>query len=64
MVRTSPDHGTAFGIAGRNAASPNSMKAAIELAVRMARQPEPRDERPRAALRGADDGAADAPSAD
>jgi 4-hydroxythreonine-4-phosphate dehydrogenase len=41
MIRTSPDHGTAFGIAGRNAASPNSMKAAIELAARLASQPEP-----------------------
>ena len=36
MVRTSPDHGTAFDIAGKNAASPNSMKAAIELAVKLA----------------------------
>ena len=47
IVRTSPDHGTAYGIAGRGTASPNSMKAAIELAVRLARQPEPREERPR-----------------
>ena len=36
MVRTSPDHGTAFDIAGKNTASPNSMKAAIELAVKLA----------------------------
>ena len=36
IVRTSPDHGTAFGIAGKNVASPNSMKAAIELAVKLA----------------------------
>ena len=50
LVRTSPDHGTAFGIAGRDAASPNSMKAAIELAVKLARQPDRRDER-RADLR-------------
>jgi len=35
-VRTSPDHGTAFNIAGRNQASENSMKAAIELAIRLA----------------------------
>ncbi|MCC6428870.1 MAG: 4-hydroxythreonine-4-phosphate dehydrogenase PdxA [Phycisphaerales bacterium] len=35
-VRTSPDHGTAFDIAGKNKADPGSMRAAIELAVRMA----------------------------
>lgn len=33
IVRTSPDHGTAFDIAGRNAADPGSMSAAIELAI-------------------------------
>ncbi len=37
-VRTSPDHGTAFDIAGRNLAKPGSMKAAIELACRLAAQ--------------------------
>ena len=64
IVRTSPDHGTAFGIANRNAASPNSMKAAIELAARLARQPEVRLERPRADVRshasepGTEDGGA------
>ncbi|MCW5776332.1 MAG: 4-hydroxythreonine-4-phosphate dehydrogenase PdxA [Phycisphaeraceae bacterium] len=36
IVRTSPDHGTAFDIAGRNHADPGSMKAAIRLAARMA----------------------------
>ena len=36
IVRTSPDHGTAFDIAKKNLASPNSMKAAIELAVKLA----------------------------
>ncbi|MFZ9880156.1 MAG: 4-hydroxythreonine-4-phosphate dehydrogenase PdxA [Phycisphaerales bacterium] len=36
IVRTSPDHGTAFDIAGRGVASEGSMKAAIELAVRLA----------------------------
>jgi 4-hydroxythreonine-4-phosphate dehydrogenase len=51
IVRTSPDHGTAFGIANRNAASPNSMKAAIELAAKLARQPEVRAERARPDLR-------------
>jgi 4-phospho-D-threonate 3-dehydrogenase / 4-phospho-D-erythronate 3-dehydrogenase len=39
IVRTSPDHGTAFGIAGRNRASEGSMKCAIELAVRLATAP-------------------------
>jgi 4-hydroxythreonine-4-phosphate dehydrogenase len=33
FVRTSPDHGTAFDIAGRNAADPSSMSAAIRLAA-------------------------------
>ena len=32
MVRTSPDHGTAYEIAGRGLADPSSMWAAIELA--------------------------------
>lgn len=36
IIRTSPDHGTAFGIAGRNAASDGSIKAAIELATELA----------------------------
>jgi 4-hydroxythreonine-4-phosphate dehydrogenase len=34
FVRTSPDHGTAFDIAGKNLANPGSMKAALMLAVR------------------------------
>lgn len=38
IVRTSPDHGTAFSIAGKATASAGSMKAAIELAVRLAQQ--------------------------
>ncbi|MDZ4829085.1 MAG: 4-hydroxythreonine-4-phosphate dehydrogenase PdxA, partial [Phycisphaerae bacterium] len=38
IIRTSPDHGTAFNIAGTNVASDGSMKAAIELAVRLALQ--------------------------
>jgi 4-hydroxythreonine-4-phosphate dehydrogenase len=33
FVRTSPDHGTAFDIVGRNAASPVSLVEAIKLAV-------------------------------
>ncbi len=35
-VRTSPDHGTAFDIAGQNKASESSMVEAIRLAIRMA----------------------------
>jgi 4-hydroxythreonine-4-phosphate dehydrogenase len=35
--RTSPDHGTAFEIAGKNIARPESMIAAINLAVELAR---------------------------
>jgi len=36
IIRTSPDHGTAFDIVGRNRANPGSMRAAIELAVDLA----------------------------
>lgn len=36
IIRTSPDHGTAFGIAGQGIASPGSMIEAIRLAYRMA----------------------------
>ncbi len=35
IVRTSPDHGTAFGISGKNKASDGSMRAAIALAVQL-----------------------------
>jgi 4-hydroxythreonine-4-phosphate dehydrogenase len=35
-IRTSPDHGTAFDIAGKNKADPGSMRAAIDLAIHMA----------------------------
>src|SRR5256714_232952 len=38
--RTSPDHGTAFDIAGKNIARPDSMIAAIRLAVELARKPQ------------------------
>ena len=37
IVRTSPDHGTAYDIAGKGIASPESIEAAIKVAVRMAR---------------------------
>ena len=33
-VRTSPDHGTAFDIAGKNKADASSMTAALRLALR------------------------------
>lgn len=36
--RTSPDHGTAFDIAGKNIARPDSMVAAINFAVELARK--------------------------
>ena len=36
FVRTSPDHGTAFGIAGQGLASPASLIAALEAAREMA----------------------------
>jgi 4-hydroxythreonine-4-phosphate dehydrogenase len=35
-VRTSPDHGTAFDLAGRGVARPDSMRAALALAVSLA----------------------------
>jgi 4-hydroxythreonine-4-phosphate dehydrogenase len=37
FIRTSPDHGTAFDIAGKNVASANSLIEAIKLAVRCQR---------------------------
>ncbi len=37
FVRTAPDHGTAFDIAGRGVADPGSMRAAVALAARLAR---------------------------
>jgi 4-hydroxythreonine-4-phosphate dehydrogenase len=36
IVRTSPDHGTAFDIAGKGVADPTSLIAAIELAAKLA----------------------------
>ncbi|GIV61589.1 MAG: 4-hydroxythreonine-4-phosphate dehydrogenase [Rhodothermaceae bacterium] len=38
LVRTSPDHGTAFDIAGQGKASPRSMRSAIFLAIDIARR--------------------------
>jgi 4-hydroxythreonine-4-phosphate dehydrogenase len=39
FIRTSPDHGTAFDIAGTGRANPSSLIAALRLAARMAAQP-------------------------
>ena len=39
FVRTSPDHGTAFDIAGRGTADPASLRAAMRMARRLARAP-------------------------
>jgi 4-hydroxythreonine-4-phosphate dehydrogenase len=39
--RTSPDHGTAFDIAGRGVADPGSMRTALELAVQLAQRNRP-----------------------
>jgi 4-hydroxythreonine-4-phosphate dehydrogenase len=45
FVRTSPDHGTAFDIAGTGRADPSSLVAAIKLAARISR-PHPAPARP------------------
>ncbi len=37
FIRTSPDHGTAYGIAGKGIANPSSMIAAIRLAKQLAK---------------------------
>ena len=39
FIRTSPDHGTAYDIAGKGVANPGSMIAAIRLAKQLARKP-------------------------
>ncbi|MEX0994285.1 MAG: 4-hydroxythreonine-4-phosphate dehydrogenase PdxA [Balneolaceae bacterium] len=36
IIRTSPDHGTAFGIAGKNQASHKSFESSYQLAIRLA----------------------------
>lgn len=41
LVRTSPDHGTAYDIAGKGLANPGSMVAAIALAVKLAQRRNP-----------------------
>ncbi len=39
IIRTSPDHGTAYDIAGKGIANPGSMRASIRLAMRLAANP-------------------------
>ena len=41
IIRTSPDHGTAFGIAGKGLARPDSMLHAIQAAVDLTQRPNP-----------------------
>lgn len=41
IIRTSPDHGTAFGIAWQNRASPSSTLSALRWAARLAARPNP-----------------------
>jgi 4-hydroxythreonine-4-phosphate dehydrogenase len=41
-VRTSPDHGTAFDIAGTGRANPESLIAALRLAARLTAKAEAR----------------------
>ena len=36
VIRTSPDHGVAYDIAGQGIANPTSMRAAIDYAIRCA----------------------------
>ena len=38
FVRTSPDHGTAFGLAGLGTASPDSMISALKRAAQLSRR--------------------------
>jgi 4-hydroxythreonine-4-phosphate dehydrogenase len=40
IIRTSVDHGTAYDIAGKDMADPRSLKAAIKMAVMMAKNRE------------------------
>jgi 4-hydroxythreonine-4-phosphate dehydrogenase len=50
LVRTSPDHGTAFDIAGTGKADPTSLVAALKLAARLAAADEARTRAPAPAL--------------
>jgi 4-hydroxythreonine-4-phosphate dehydrogenase len=53
IVRTSPDHGTAFDIVGRNRANPGSMRAAIEMAIDLAVRRHAREQQERPSHRQA-----------
>jgi 4-hydroxythreonine-4-phosphate dehydrogenase len=50
FVRTSPDHGTAFDIAGSGKADPSSLVAALKLAARLAAADQRKQRKPLAAL--------------
>ena len=50
FVRTSPDHGTAFDIAGTGRANPSSLVAALKLAARLATADRDKQRKPAAAL--------------
>ena len=50
FVRTSPDHGTAFDIAGSGRADPSSLVAALRLAARLATADQRKRQTPAAAL--------------
>jgi 4-hydroxythreonine-4-phosphate dehydrogenase len=50
FVRTSPDHGTAFDIAGTGKADPSSLVAALKLAARLAAADQRKQRKPAAAL--------------
>ena len=50
FVRTSPDHGTAFDIAGSGKANPLSLVAALKLAARLAAADQRKQQKPIAAL--------------
>jgi 4-hydroxythreonine-4-phosphate dehydrogenase len=41
MLRTSPDHGTAMGIAGKGVARPDSMICAVQTAMDLSARPNP-----------------------
>ncbi|MFK7790953.1 MAG: 4-hydroxythreonine-4-phosphate dehydrogenase PdxA [Phycisphaeraceae bacterium] len=48
IIRTSPDHGTAFDLVGKNKADPGSMACAIQLAIRQANHQAASDEQRKA----------------
>jgi 4-hydroxythreonine-4-phosphate dehydrogenase len=48
IIRTSPDHGTAFDLVGKNKADPGSMRSAIQLAIRQAKNQATADEKRKA----------------